>query len=255
MANGRAPLTVTLHAANAETASGTGTSVDLWTAAAGSDTLLPRSCVEMDLDVTSVSGTTPALAVTIEHSRDGTNWSTLLTLDSVTAVGHVQRSIAGAHRYVRARWTVTGTTPSFTFSFLGSALIVYATPAELDAFGLPAKAMTGVTVDQKAGAIRAASAMCDGRLPATKALPLSAWDTDLTLIVCQIAAWLIISFRGFNPDGADAVIRQRYEDAIGLLEKVATSKADLSGATDASPNTVEGGAIVYTRARRGEMGA
>lgn len=71
------------------------------------------------LHVMAVSGTTPSCTVEIEHSTDGTTWASLLTFDAVTAIGS-QRKLtiptATVNKHLRASWTVSGTTPGFTFA-------------------------------------------------------------------------------------------------------------------------------------------
>lgn len=73
------------------------------------------------LDVTAASGTSPTLDVVIEDTLDGTNWNVIGTFAQKVAAGRevVNVTIPFADR-LRARWTLAGTTPSFTFS-----LIVY----------------------------------------------------------------------------------------------------------------------------------
>jgi hypothetical protein len=73
------------------------------------------------LDVTARTGTTPTLDVTIQTSYDGTTWRTAGTFTQATAVG-AQRSSFNIDRFVRAIWTVGGTTPNFTFSVTGEAV-------------------------------------------------------------------------------------------------------------------------------------
>jgi hypothetical protein len=72
------------------------------------------------LAVTAASGTTPTLDVVIEDTLDGTNWNSVATFTQKTAAA-VQAvditSVAFSDR-LRVRWTVGGTTPSFTFSVL-----------------------------------------------------------------------------------------------------------------------------------------
>lgn len=75
--------------------------------------------LRVDLAVTAVSGATPSLTVTLEHSPDGTSWTTHSTFNAATAAG-VQRKVAsGLDRYIRCSWTTSGTTPNFTFSIAG----------------------------------------------------------------------------------------------------------------------------------------
>lgn len=69
------------------------------------------------LNVTAASGTTPNLAVKIQDSADNTTWFDVpsAAFTAVTAAGSQRLSITGPLGvYVRAAYTVTGTTPSFT---------------------------------------------------------------------------------------------------------------------------------------------
>ena len=69
------------------------------------------------LQVTAASGATPNLLVRIQHSVDGSAWVDLVPFTAVTVANRAQRlAVAGTvNRHVRAQWTITGTTPSFTF--------------------------------------------------------------------------------------------------------------------------------------------
>jgi hypothetical protein len=72
------------------------------------------------LDVTAVSGTTPSMTLTVEWSHDGVNFAALEgTPDgftAVTAVGRKAKSLPVRGPFYRFVWTITGTTPSFTFA-------------------------------------------------------------------------------------------------------------------------------------------
>jgi|SRR5215211_262927 len=69
------------------------------------------------LDVTAASGTTPTLNVVLQDSVDGLNWNDVLTFAAKTAAGREVLNLTTpfADR-LRARWSIAGTTPSFTFS-------------------------------------------------------------------------------------------------------------------------------------------
>lgn len=71
------------------------------------------------LHVSAVSGTTPTLVVKIQHSVDGlTAWTDLATFSSQNSVNGEYLTVAAGttvNRYLRALWTVGGTTPSFNF--------------------------------------------------------------------------------------------------------------------------------------------
>ena len=70
------------------------------------------------LHVSAVSGTTPTLVVKVQHSADGTTWADLATFPSQNSVNGEYLEVAAGttvNRYLRAQWTVGGTTPSFNF--------------------------------------------------------------------------------------------------------------------------------------------
>lgn len=73
--------------------------------------------LRVQLDVTAAAGTSPTLDVVLEDTIDGTNWNTIGSFAAKTATGreviNITTPFAGA---ARARWTIGGTTPSFTFS-------------------------------------------------------------------------------------------------------------------------------------------
>ena len=68
------------------------------------------------LDVTVVSGTSPTLDLVIETSPDKVSWFIHTTFSQKTAVGKDFKTLSNLGRFLRARWTIGGTTPSFTFS-------------------------------------------------------------------------------------------------------------------------------------------
>ncbi|MFE9098493.1 hypothetical protein [Streptomyces sp. NPDC007264] len=69
------------------------------------------------LNVTAASGTTPTLDVVIEDSLDGgTTWFTVATFSQKTAAGTQAQDVTGVFSdTLRVRWTIGGTSPSFTF--------------------------------------------------------------------------------------------------------------------------------------------
>lgn len=96
------------------TAAGTGTARELGNKAAF------RAVSE----VTAISGAGASLTVIIETSYDNgatDAWRTAATLTAQTATGRV-RANPLIDRWVRARWTVAGTTPSITFGVDGEAV-------------------------------------------------------------------------------------------------------------------------------------
>lgn len=71
------------------------------------------------LNVSAASGTTPTLDVVLEDTLDGSTWNTIGTFTQKTAVSRevINVTTPFAER-LRARWTVGGATPSFTFSII-----------------------------------------------------------------------------------------------------------------------------------------
>jgi hypothetical protein len=70
------------------------------------------------LDITAVSGTTPSLTVTVESSADGTTWYSHTAFTAKTATGRDILKLGNLGSFTRVSYTVSGTTPSFTFSTL-----------------------------------------------------------------------------------------------------------------------------------------
>lgn len=69
------------------------------------------------LSVSAVTGTTPTLDVVLEHSADNISYATLATFSQQTAINAQYLEFSGTvQRYIRAAWTIAGTTPSFTFN-------------------------------------------------------------------------------------------------------------------------------------------
>lgn len=71
------------------------------------------------VDVTAVTGTSPTLDLTVEWSNDGTTWVKAEPAESftqITAAKTAVKAVVLKGAYFRLVWTLTGTTPSFTFS-------------------------------------------------------------------------------------------------------------------------------------------
>ena len=71
------------------------------------------------LNVTAVSGTSPSLTVEVQWSNDGTNFFSATTPDTftaITAVGAALKSFTVKALYARLKYTVSGTTPSLTLT-------------------------------------------------------------------------------------------------------------------------------------------
>ena len=99
----------------------------------------------------------------------------------------------------------------------------YAQVQDLTTYGLPATALQSpnLPVQVQNAALSDASDIADSYLRGRYSLPLIAWGSELTQAVCRIAAYNLLSVRGYNPGAsADVNIRDRYVDAIDWLNKV-----------------------------------
>lgn len=72
------------------------------------------------VDVTVVSGTSPSMALSILWSNNGTDFfdadGTADTFAAITAASKKVKQFAVKGAYYRIDWALTGTTPSFTFA-------------------------------------------------------------------------------------------------------------------------------------------
>jgi len=80
--------------------------------------------LDLEINVTAVSGTSPSMALEVQWSDDGTNFGsvdgTKDTFAAITASGTVVKQLQVKGLYAQIVWTLTGTTPSFTFSVQGA---------------------------------------------------------------------------------------------------------------------------------------
>lgn len=108
--------------------------------------------------------------------------------------------------------------------------MAYATRTDLTTHGLSSAAIAGVSTTAQDAALDAASKTADSYLRARYATPLTTYGTDLTRAVCQIAAWDLLSVRGYDPArGGDEAVRLRAEDAMRWLRDLGAGKASLAG--------------------------
>jgi hypothetical protein len=71
------------------------------------------------LNVTTAAGTGPTLDVVLEDTLDGANWNVIGTFAQKVAPGREVINVTSPFTdRLRARWTVAGTAPSFTFDLM-----------------------------------------------------------------------------------------------------------------------------------------
>ena len=238
-------LAITPHELGAETASGTGDTVDL-----GADEL--RTAAKLKLHVLAVSGTaTPTLTGSVYTSPDGTSgWRIAATFAAATAAGKQNLHVGDLDRYVRVVWTISGTDPSFTFEVAGEGHVIYAEMDDLSALGIPAAALSNVSNSERYRALITASGVADIDLNRVFTLPLLAWGESLRRICAAIAAFDLRRVKGFKPEGTDQLIKYSYEDSkltLRMLEDM-TKPPDI---VDSTPDTFDAGVVIYSDASRG----
>lgn len=107
------PLDATIAASAARTATGQSSLISLGAEAEHLSILV---------DVTAVTGTSPSCTFSVEWSNNGSTWATADTADSFTAITAISKKVKTFQAkglYARLVWTITGTSPSFTFSATG----------------------------------------------------------------------------------------------------------------------------------------
>jgi len=105
----------TLQASTTQTASGSGSDVDVGNI---------RN-LDIEIKVTSVSGTSPVLNIYIQGKQTGTgDYFDIASYTNITAVGSYRLSLTNVpYRIIRVRWEVSGTSPSFTFQVVAEGSV------------------------------------------------------------------------------------------------------------------------------------
>lgn len=125
----------------------------------------------------------------------------------------------------------------------------YSTITDLGLYGLTAAALATFSEDQKTAALVGASDHADSYLQMRFRLPLSApYAAALKMHVARMAAWVLMSGRGFKPGTTDAEsLHQAWKDADAWLKKVSEGEITPAGMVDADTS----GAVGSTDAGQG----
>ena len=247
------PLAVSLHASAAETASGSGSAVDVSLDAGGVSTY-QRGAARLRLAVTAIGGTaTPKLDVVVEtRPNDTLPWVQVGAFTQVTVVGYQDLVVAALERYVRVSWVISGTNPSFTCEVSGTALAIYAMPADLWALSLSARALTGVSSDTVARALIASTDKFAGLIAGGQVMPLASWGDDVRQAVVDVTTYTLLTGAvGMRPGELDGSVKDRHDMALAWGAAIAAGKVTPEGMADATPDEYDAGAYVETDAPRG----
>lgn len=114
---------------------------------------------------------------------------------------------------------------------------VYATRTDLTTLGLPPAALTPVTTSDQDAMLAYASGLVDSYIGNRFRLPITTWGMDITKATVEIASYLIMKRRGWNPGAADAEqIKLAYDETMNWLVSVRDGVATPYGITQAAVN-------------------
>lgn len=239
------PLDITPHASAARIASGNADPIDI-------GALRTAARLELSLTVATAGANTLSVALQTSDSSSGP-WRTIGdfgTLDP-TAPVKLEKSFADLDRYVRVAWTITGSTPSFTFQVTGAAHVLYAEPKHVIRPGSNSAALAGIEPSELADWCIVVSTECDGYLAGGKKLPLTAWADDLQQHAKNIVIYRYLNDRGRIPTGPNDIIDSDFNNAIKWLKGVAAGSIDPPGLVDSTPEISEEAYAVVSDPPRG----
>lgn len=124
--------------------------------------------------------------------------------------------------------------------------MAYATSDDLERYGLPQSTVQTIDGADITAQLDAASSLADSYLRLHYKLPLSSpYPIALVEAVCRIAAFNILSVRGYNPEGDAGMIESRYQAAMKWLQDVGAGRAaPLMVTADQGGTTNAGGPFV-----------
>jgi hypothetical protein len=151
--------------------------------------------------VTSAPGSGQTLALTIERSGDGQDWTTAASWTSISVTGAYSVESADLDRFVRVKRVPSGV-GSWTFGVSGTSHLIYARVRDRARLGIRTGAIPDVSTAQ----------YLDALLAATKTVvsyytrydhPLRAWEEDTQKATIALADWELLSTRSKDPARAN----------------------------------------------------
>lgn len=237
------PLAVALAPAGAQSAGGTGASVDIGAL---------RKALRLELAITAITpGAEPELAVEIETSADGASgWRPVGEFSPLGTIAAIEQYFGPVARFVRAKWTLTGIT-SVTFTLAGEAHVIYAEPKHVRKYGIKGPALGQISDAELVEYCIVASTEADGYLAGGMTLPLTAWDDDLRLHVAKMATFHYLNGKGRIPTGPDDIIDMGNAAAVKWLRAVGAGAVCPPGLKDSTPEVHESSFAVVSAPSRG----
>jgi phage gp36-like protein len=121
------------------------------------------------------------------------------------------------------------------------------TDAELLSLGIAANALGSIPSGDRDAAREAASGLVLSYYQKRFCLPLISWEADTKLATAQIARYLLIAKRGYDPSrGNDQSILDGYNAATAWLDKVRSGGVEPVGIVDSTPEVHEAAPLVST---------
>jgi phage gp36-like protein len=118
-------------------------------------------------------------------------------------------------------------------------MTAYPTRAQLYQFGINSAALSNVPTADQDAALESTSRLADTYCRPRHETPFaSPYPLEIVRAVCAIAAWDLLSVRGYNPDLGDT-LSARAERAIQWLRDLGAGRAHLDTSADATPSVQE----------------
>jgi phage gp36-like protein len=113
-------------------------------------------------------------------------------------------------------------------------------------------ALAGVREQDQDAALERASALADSYLAQRYPVPLARWGGDLLRVVCDVAAYDLLTQKPINVPAEPWTPRVRYEDALRWLDRVARGELRPSNLpTSTEPPRRTGAPVVLSDKPRG----
>jgi len=119
-------------------------------------------------------------------------------------------------------------------------ITTYATVADLSLYAVSEEALSGIDPEKVTGALEAAARLADGYLASQYILPLTTVPTELRMQVAVMAAWILVTTAGINPEGTDQVFAERNAAALKWLEGIGRGAIRPVGMTGSGIDEVGG---------------
>lgn len=230
------PLAVTLHASAAETTDGTGPVIDVG----------DRSYIELQLDVTAISSNT-TLTVNVETSATQSNWTLAMRITPALAAGYTPVIVPDVRKYIRATWTIAGTSPSATFAATGKAHQLYTKPADVQQYLNTEKTtLANLSLVDIARSCYNASSEAEGYLVSGPSTPILTIDAATRQHITALAVYDLLRFRYGYGDQSSAGTRIEVDrnEAIKWLQNLAAGRVKPPELTYTTPTDPDDPAYV-----------